>query len=489
MNANRTSEYLSGIITELRKLPAETTWLEFKESDTNPEDIGEYLSALSNSAALAGKANAYVVWGIKDGTHEMVGTTFKPSTAKGKGNEDLESWLVRLLNPRLHFRFNELEYEGRSVVLLEIPRASGRPVQFQGTEFIRVGSHRQRLKDHPQIERDLWRIFESTPFEELIAMERVDGPDVLALLDYPSYFDLLKQPLSGDRNAILARLADDRMVVVNQAGGWDITNLGAILFAKNLDSFKGLGRKAIRVVVYEGKGRLKTVREQLVQKGYASGFAGLVEYLNALLPRNEVIKQALRAEVPMYPEVAIRELVANALIHQDFTITGAGPMIEIFVDRMEITNPGRPLMNTDRFLDTPPRSRNEALASFMRRVGICEERGSGIDKVVFETEVYQLPAPIFEMLEGATRIVLFAHKALKEMNRDDRVRACYLHACLRYVERNPMTNSSLRERFGIEERNSAIASRIIKETIEAKVVKPFDPDQGKKHAKYVPFWA
>ena len=115
-------------------------------------------------------------------------------------------------------------------------------------------------------------------------------------------------------------------------------------------------------------------------------------------------------------------------------------MVEIFQDRMEITNPGRPLVSTNSFLDTPPRSRNEALASFLRRVGICEERGSGVDKVVFQTEFYQLPAPIFETTEDATRAVLFAHKSFKDMARDDRVRACYLHACLRYVERNPMTN-------------------------------------------------
>lgn len=487
---NRTPEYLAGLVTELRKLPAETSWVEFKESNSNPEDIGEYLSALANVAALEGKANAYVVWGIQDKTHDVVGTTFKPATTKGKGNEDLESWLARLLNPRLHFCFYELTYEDESLVLLEIPRASGRPVQFQGVEFIRVGSHRQKLKDHPQIERDLWRIFELTPFEELIAIQRVDGADVLILLDYPRYFDLLKQPLPGERNAILARLADEKMILQNEAGGWDITNLGAMLFAKDLKSFKGLSRKAVRLVVYGGKQRFdKVLRELTGHKGYASGFEGLIDYVNALLPRNEVITRALRKEVPMYPEVAIRELVANALIHQDFTVTGAGPMVEIFEDRMEITNPGRPLVSTDRFLDSPPRSRNESLASFMRRVGICEERGSGVDKVVFQTEFYQLPAPIFETTDDATRCVLFAHKALNDMGREEKVRACYLHACLRYVGRDPMTNASLRERFGIDARNAATASRIIRDALSDAVIKPYDPEQGKRHAKYVPFWA
>ncbi len=401
----------------------------------------------------------------------------------------MENWLSHLLTPRLHFHFYEFLFEQKPMVLLEIPRATTMPTQFAGVEHIRVASYRQKLKDYPDLERDLWKIFETTPFEDLNAVERVDAAQVIALLDYQTYFDLLAVPLPADRDKILARLADDRLITSNRAGGWDITNLGAKLFAKNLDAFKSLSRKAVRVIVYEGNGRLTTVREQDGKKGYAAGFAGLIDFVNALLPRNEVIGKAIRKDVPMFPEPAIRELVANALIHQDFSVTGAGPMIEIFADRMEITNPGLPLVKTERFLDSPPRSRNETLASLMRRAGICEERGSGIDKVVDQSEFYQLPAPIFETPEGSTRAVLFAHRPLNDMDRADRVRACYLHACLRYVERNPMTNSSLRERFGIDEKNAAIASRIIRDAQEDGRIKPYDPAQGKKYAKYLPFWA
>ncbi len=481
-------DYLKGLVTELRKLPAETGWVEFKEDYSNPEDIGEYLSALSNTAALNGKANAYLVWGIKDGTHAVTGTSFQPVKAK-QGNEDLENWLLRLLSPRLHFRWHAFEYDNKPIVLLEIPRASRKPTQFSGREFVRVGSYRQKLKDYPDLERELWRIFETTPFEELMALERVDTATVLSLMDYPRYFEILSRPLPTGHSKILEALSDDRLIIVDDAGSWGITNLGAILFAKTLEPFRALSRKAVRVIVYNGRGRFVTVREQVGARGYASGFEGLIDFINALLPRNEVVGKAIRKDVPMYPELAIRELVANALIHQDFSVTGSGPMIEIFDDRMEITNPGLPLVNTERFLDTPPRSRNEALASLMRRAGVCEERGSGVDKVVSQTEFYQLPAPIFETPEGSTRAVLFAHKVLNDMDRADRVRACYLHACLRYVERDPMTNSSLRDRFGIEKQNSATASRIIKEAIEDGRVKQFDPNQGKKHAKYLPFWA
>lgn len=164
-------------------------------------------------------------------------------------------------------------------------------------------------------------------------------------------------------------------------------------------------------------------------------------------------------------------------------------MIELFRDRVEVTNPGRPLVDTARFLDSPPRSRNESLASMMRRVGICEERGSGVDKVVFQTELYQLPAPRFEVPDSNTRVTLFGHKPFNAMDRDDKLRACYLHTCLRYVSREFTTNSTLRKRFGIEVQNSAIASRIIREALLAGLIKPLDPDQSKRDSRYVPFWA
>lgn len=485
---DRDTTWLTGLVRELCKLPAETPWLEFKRNKADPEEVGEYLSALSNAAALEGKSNAYMVWGVENGTHHIVGTDFDPHATK-KGNEELESWLLRLLSPRLHFRFHPVIVDGKRIVVLEVPRASGKPTGFSGKEWIRVGSSKKPLKDHPEQERALWRVFDLTPFEELVAAENLAAADALAMLDYPSYFDLLKLPLPTDQASIMERLLEDRLLRRNDAGRWDITNLGAVLFARELKRFKVLGRKAVRVIVYGGKGRVETVREQEGAKGYAAGFAGLIDYVNAQLPRNEVIGKALRTDLPMYPELAVRELVANALIHQDFSVTGAGPTVEVFSDRMEITNPGHPLMDVARLLDSPPRSRNEALASFMRRIGVCEERGSGVDKVVWQTEYFQLPAPSFETPDGATRAVLFAHRSLREMDREDRIRACYLHACLRYVQRDAMTNSSLRGRFGIEPQNSATASRILREALEARQIKPFDPEQSKKHSRYLPWWA
>jgi len=481
-------EYLVSLVHELCKLPQETEWVEFKVNDEKPQDIGEYISALSNSAALTGKAHAYLLWGLGDIDHAIVGTRFVPRSAK-VGNEELENWLLRLLVPKINFGFFEVEIEGNRVVLLEIERAFRHPVRFMENGYIRVGSYKKKLKDFPEKERELWRIFDRTPFEDGIAMERVSDDEVLRLIDYPAYFDLLERPLPENREGIMKGMADDNLIRSCEAGGWNITNLGAILFAKRLENFGSLRRKAIRVIQYRGTGRVITQKEQVGAKGYANGFEGLISFINGLLPSNEVVEQALRKTVPMFPELAVRELVANALIHQDFFISGAGPMVEIFDDRIEITNPGSPLVDTNRFVDTPPKSRNEVLASLMRRNGICEERGSGWDKVVYQTEFYQLPAPLPESGDDYTRVVLFAPRPLSKMDKADRIRAVYLHACLRYVNRDYLTNTSVRERFGIEPQNSATALRLIRDAVEAGFIVPYDVNAAPKIMKYVPTWA
>jgi len=485
---NYSTEYLVGLVKELCKLPTETEWVEFKHNYADAEKIGEYISALSNSAALYGKANAYLVWGVKNDSHEIIGTSFNPSREKF-GNEELENWLLRLLSPKINFRFYSFEIEDKPVVLLEIGTAFNHPVRFQQQEFIRIGSYKKKLKDYPEKERELWRVFDRVPFERGIAAKSVSSEDVLMRLDYPTYFDLLESPLPDGRNAILEALANDALISRCEAGNWNITRLGALLLANKLSDFPDLRRKTVRIIHYKGRSRIETLREQIDNKGYASGFKGVIDYIMASTPSNEIIRRALREKVPMFPEIAVRELVANALIHQDFFVTGAGPMVEIFEDRMEITNPGEPLVDTRRFLDAPPKSRNETLASLMRRFRICEERGSGIDKVVSYVEFFQLPAPAFDKPEGFTKATLFAHRPLNQMDKNDRVRACYFHACLKRVMGDYLTNASLRERLGVEEKNKAAISRYIREAVEEGMIKPFEKDAPRKLRKYLPYWA
>ena len=242
-----------------------------------------------------------MLWGIEDETQAITGTKFSPAAAK-QGNEPLETWLLRLLNPRIDFRFHEVTHDERPIVLLEIERASRHPVAFEGVEYIRVGSTKRRLKDYPEKERALWRVFDRVNFEEGIAAERLRDEDVLLLLDYPKYFDLLDAPLPDGRIAILDALQRDRLIAPCEAGGFNITNLGAILFAKDLGDFPCLKRKALRIIQYVGTRRIETLREYEDTKGYAAGFDGMIGYIDAHLPASEVIGPALRKTIRAFPE-------------------------------------------------------------------------------------------------------------------------------------------------------------------------------------------
>ena len=191
----------------------------------------------------------------------------------------------------------------------------------------------------------------------------------------------------------------------------------------------------------------------------------------------------------MFPELAIRELIPNALIHQDMEIGGTSVMFEIYGDRVEISNPGEPIVPVERFIDGY-QSRNERLAGLMRRMGICEEKSSGIDRVVHAAEVYQLPAPVFRAAHRRTVVTIFGPKPFEEMDREDRIRACYQHCALKWVMSQRMTNQSLRDRFHLPESKASIASQIISATTEAGLIKPDEKiGSSRKFARYLPFWA
>jgi ATP-dependent DNA helicase RecG len=243
------------------------------------------------------------------------------------------------------------------------------------------------------------------------------------------------------------------------------------------------------VIVYTGLSKLETRIDQIGQLGYAVGFQRLVGFVMQQLPQNEVIESALRREVKLLPENSVRELLANALIHQDLKVSGSGPVIEIYQDRMEVSNPGEPIVMIDRFIDGY-QSRNERLADFMRRMKICEERGSGIDRVVHEAEFFQLPAPKFQSSLIRTTATVYGPQPFEEMDREDRIRACYQHCALRWVCNQRMTNQSLRERFGLAEHKAAITSQIIAATIDAGMIKPDETvGASRKYARYLPIWA
>jgi len=474
---------LKKLVEDLTALPKETETVEFKENYYNQDEIGQKISALSNSANLFDVKFSYLVFGIKDKTHDIVGTSFKPKREK-IGNMELEHWLCQKLKSRVDFRIYEFIYNNKDIVIFQIPPATDRPVEFNKIAYIRIGSNTTELSKFPEKERKIWSNIQKHSFEKGITREGLTAKEVLEFLDYSKYFSLTKQELPSDTKKFVEKMTQHGLVRKIFDDNYDITNLGAILFAKNLNDFDSVKRKSVRVIIYQGDTRAKREKEQNDILGYAISFESLLDYVNDKLPYSEEISKALRKETKMYPEVAIREFVANALIHQDLSISGAGPMIEIFENRVEITNTGEPLIDTDRFIDHPPRSRNEDMASFMRQIGVCEEGGTGIDRALIDIALYQLPAPSFEKYDDFTKITLYAKKELRNMSIDDKVRACFQHCVLRHVERKRMTNKTLRERLGISDANYPTASKIIANTIKKELIKA-----SEKPKEYVPIWA
>ena len=481
-------EYYVSLINELRSLPTETEWAEFKVNNDAPDVIGEYLSAMSNSAALHEKETAYLLYGIHDVTHEIVGTSFRPREAK-IGNEELENWLLYHLTPRIDFKFVEVDTEHGRVVVVEIPAARVQPTAFKGVEIIRVGSYRKKLKEFPEKERKLWRSFEIRPYETLPAKENVDADTITKLLDIGAFYTRMNLPIPTTRDGIIHDFQEYGFIKRMDNGNYTITNMGALLFAKDIGKFDYLENKRIRVIRYKGSAKTHAIRDKFFNKGYAVEFDDIVDYVMSMLPQEETIEKALREEFIMFPEKAVREILGNMIIHQDMTARGQSLILEIFDERIEATNPGCLLVDVDRIIDTAPHARNEKMANFLRMVHICESRGSGVDRMEEGMRDWKIPAPKVETTEDFCRTMLYWHESLSKWSKEEKIRTCYIYVCYCYVNGIEVSNAVLRERFGISEANKAMASRIIKDTLEAGKIKLADPNAVVKMRRYIPHWA
>lgn len=458
-----------------RQSSSEHQRLEFKEAKTqfDTRRLHEYCVALAN------EGGGYLLLGVADKPpRPVVGSNAFPDTVGA----------AEKLFQTLGFRVDieEVPHPQGRVLVFHIPsRPRGTAYHVDGKYLMRAG---EALV--PMSEDQLRRIFaEGEPdWLEEPTRKGIDAQALVELLDTQTFFELLKLPYPTERAGVIDRLARERLIDESN-GVFAIRRLGALLLAKRLDDFPDLARKAVRVVVYSGASKLETRLDQVGSKGYAVGFQGLVRFVMTQLPQNELIEDALRKEVKLVPEVVIRELVANALIHQDFAVTGASIMVEVYSNRVEVSNPGEPLVPVERFIDGY-QSRNERLADLMRRMGICEEKSSGIDRVVQAAEMFQLPAPDFRTGFRRTTVTIYGPRPFDGMDRNDRVRACYQHCALKWVMSQRMTNQSLRERFHLGEEKAAIASQVIAATIEAGLIKPDESVGGsRKFARYLPFWA
>jgi len=356
-----------------RAAPSEHERLEFKEAKTQYDNNKLYRYCV----ALANEGGGHLLLGVANTPPRPV-----VSTAAFNNTTAMAEKLFGAVGFRVEIE--EVMHPDGRVLVFHVPsRPRGTAYHLEGAYLMRSGESLV-----PMSEDQLRKIFaEGGPdWLEEPAVKSATAQDVVDLLDTQSFFELLGLSYPSDRTGVLQKLEQERLVD-RDGNDYTIRRIGAVLLAKRLADFPAnLARKAPRVVVYSGTSKTETKLDQPGSKGYAVGFQGLVEFVMGQLPQNEVIEKALRKEIKLVPEITIRELIANALIHQDFTISGMSVMIEIYSDRVEISNPGEPVVPVERFIDGY-QSRNERLADIMRRFAICEEKSSGIDKVIQAIEV------------------------------------------------------------------------------------------------------
>lgn len=471
----------------LGKIPQELNELDWKESlSPNNDKLCRHICAFAN---LPG--GGYLVFGVEDKTGKPVGIS---AATAAEIVEKLANLCRDGVHPLVSIDHLADDYNGIPLLFIHIKESAVKPVHIAGKtiedSFIRSGGS-TRKASRQEIGGLL--LNSKTPvFEELHVSKLKNETEVMTLIDYAGIYKLLKKPVPSVASEIMYWLQQEKMIKAVDDSGYYITNFGALAAAHTLSEFDNLSRKSIRVIKYEGKTKTSGSKEYPGNKGYAIAFESLIQYIKGLLPGSEIIRHALREETSIYPDIALRELIANALIHQDFSIRGSGPMIEIFSDRIEISSPGKllPGKKIDRLIRTTPESRNEILASAFRRYNICEERGSGFEKAVTAIELFGLPPLKFEELESSFKVIMYAPKTFAEMTEQERVEACYQHSIIQYYGNGGMTNASLRQRFGMHDKQVSQISRLIKEAIDLEKIKPKDPEsESKKFTLYVPYWA
>lgn len=487
---NGADDNLELLIRTLCSLPAETEFVEFKHDNYDPEMIGKDISALANSACIMDRENAYMVWGIDDKTHDIVGTEYT-RFSRLKGNEEISSFLRRSLSPNAHYVFEDCVIDGKVAVILTIERAYRVPVTFNNNPYIRIGSYTKPLKDVPDLQVQLWKKLAETDFELLKAKTDLSVTEVISMLDFSNYFLFQGQSGNNSPEVVLNYALSDDLIVKQDNGLYAVTNLGALLFAKNIREFPSVRDKRLRIIVYADNSKAEILKDSVFESGYALVYREMTAFLDGVLPSREVIGGGLRKTEKRFPERAVREVISNAMIHQDLSIPGQGIVVEVFSSRVEVTNPGCPIIDPRRFIDNPPKSRNIRLADLMRRMKMCEIAGSGWDRITMDCEKDYLPTPtvsVYDNLE-LTKVTIFSSVPFGKMSREDKLWSCYSHACIKHVNDEVMSNATLRERFGLDESYMSQISRLIRDASEAGLIKKSDPTSSNKFSRYEPYWA
>ena len=401
-----TSRERNAKLDELLRLPAETEWVEFKHNNENPQEIGEYLSAISNGAALHGKRMGYMVWGIEDGTHAIPGTTFRPKLAK-KGNENLENWLLHQLIPRIDFTIHEFERNGMPIVLFAVQAANSIPVRFGGEAYIRAGSYKKKLKDYPEKERRLWQILSESPEDwsaQIIEDAKLADLDPAAIkFARIQYRRKYPQQAKGSNAWEVATFLNKAKVC---AGG-KVTRAALLLLGKPESAYLLSPAEAhITWVLRDGKKQDKDYRHfdlPLILAGEK-----VLQMVRNLTIRHLPSGTLFPHEVTQYDPWVIRETLHNCIAHQDYKMGGRINVVET-PDTLLFTNLGFFIPGTVEQMiqrDAPPEIyRNPFLAQAMVNLNMIDTIGSGIKKMFTRQRERSFPMPDYEV-DDQTRVAV-----------------------------------------------------------------------------------
>lgn len=474
------------LLESLCSLPKETSWVEFKENKFNEDSVGQYVSALANSAMLEEKDAAYLIFGVRDTDHMIIGTTVDLIDIT-VGSEDFIFWLNKYLDPHITITPISFKYDGKRIEMIYIEPGYRQPVKFKRISYVRVESNQQPLSNYPERERALWQITSRYSFETAMLGFRISGDQICDTFHCNA---LLEKIGNGGKtpNSMLDILEKRGLIRNDLQDRYEVTTLLAIICARDFNHFSLLENKGVRVIVYKGRDKLSATEDISGKKGYLVAFSSILSHIMSNIPSKEVIEHGVRKKTYSVPEISVREFLANAVVHQDFTQMGSRATVEVFKDKIKITNPGVPIVSVDRFIDTPSRTRNPRFAELMRNAGLVEQRGSGVDRAIREIEKSSLPPPLIEAIEGSTVVTVFMPRSFSDMTPEERIRACFQHACLCYEANDPMSNSSLRTRFGLSQKQYPQVSIVIRDAINANRIRPLNEEQGNRNARYVPFY-
>lgn len=491
---------LTEILLEVKNYNDNERYLiEFKTNFVSDKDmqevIGTNISGIANTCLAQKKEYGYIVCGIADKILDKVGVKFDPFDIK-VGNEDFEMWL----RPRMagvDFDFLPFKMENKDFLIIKVGQSQGRLATFNKISYYRLGKNIKELHSCPiEIQQKLLYSIKGEAFWNRIIVENVSQVEIQKTLDFGVYYLSQQKPIPIQFDLVIKDFLDEGFLYIDD-GFLGITFLGILLFGRNLYLFDSMLEHRVRVVTFTTNSNTDGYTNIFGQKGYVLGFEDIITYIIGQTKKYEIVTSAIRDKIQFFSPISIREFLANCIIHQDF-LSPSNPTIEIYPDRIGFMNSGQCLVELNRIMDCVPKSRNPKLSDIMRRLGICEKLGSGIDRSVQEIEQLVLPAPKFENKSNGFIATLSSKKDYENMTEKERIDACYWHICWHWINQSKLdtgnkviglsTNSTIRNRFQLEDKASTV-SNLIKLCIDKNIVKVFDPEsESKKFRKYVPFW-